>query len=296
MKNYIYTILYIISNGFSVIVINFVGNEIPIDNMIFLSSLYALIFFNFLNIKNLKSTYNKVFINKKLYINMIVVFMSMWIVCFIIPIYYTPAILMFYATAWPALFGAVKKYKEKKSRSPLILAVLIFIVILVLYINLSHVYSGVMYALLIIGTLIAGLTMFLYSKLSFDMNEVGFKPSEVLAIRYALLVIIPLVWSLKTGHLFNIDANTIKLSLVVGFFTLIIPIFFSQTSVMKVGVSNHTIAMGLTPFVSFVFEYFTHGYSVAVKTDGIYSLCLALVVGVGFYFILKSNVKTVGKY
>lgn len=278
MKEYSFTLAYILLNGLSVLVINLVGNNIPIDAMIMLSSLYALVFFHMLNLSGLKALYKKLYENKALYLTMIVVFLIMWLVCFIIPIYYTPAILMFYATAWPSFFGAMKKYKDSREKSSQYMAIAIAATMLSFYIFLSNIYHGMDFIILIAGTLLAGITMFLYSKLSFDMNNMGFTPSQILASRFALLFLLPLLWCFKSGSIYEIDLNIAGLSLVVSLASLILPIYCSQISIKKVGPVNHSIAMGLTPFVAFVFEYFHLDDHGAISYDGYFSFILMLII------------------
>lgn len=278
MLQYAYTLIYILLNGLSVLIIHLVGKNIPIDMMITLSSLYALVFFHAVNIKGLKTLYRKVYKNLKLYLITISVFLVMWLVCFIIPVYYTPAILMFYATSWPSFFGAWKKYKKSGNFVDKYMAIFIACVITVFYFFLSKIYHGAEYLILVIGTIIAGISMFMYSNLSFDMNNAGFSPSEILAVRFILLFILPLLWSINSGSIYQVDFEIIGFSLIVSVSSLIIPIYCSQMSILKVGPINHSIAMGITPFVAFIFEYLYLSDDRAVSLDGYFSFALMLII------------------
>lgn len=278
MINYLYTAAYILLNGLSVLVIHRVGNHIPIDIMIMLSSLYALIFFHLLNIGGLKILYKKLYDSKKLYLTMLFIFLVMWLVCFIIPIHYTPAILMFYATAWPALFGSYEKYKKNNNQISKYTAICIATTMIVFYIFLSHVYHEMKYIILIFGTLLAGISMFLYSKFSFKMNNAGFSPSQILASRFVLLFLFPFAYSLYSGHIFKINYEIAIQALVVSIASLILPIYCSQISIKRVGPINHSIAMGITPFVAFIFEYFYLGKNGAISFDGIFSFTLMAII------------------
>lgn len=288
MKEYSFTLAYILLNGFSVLVINLVGNNIPVDAMIMLSSFYALVFFHLINIGGLKQLYTKLSVHKKLYTSMVMVFLIMWLVCFIIPIYYTPAILMFYATAWPSFFGALKKFKHDGLKTSKFMAISIAVTMLAFYIFLGQVYHGVNFALLVVGTLLAGVTMYLYSKLSFEMNEAGFSPSQILASRFILLFLIPFVWCVKSGSLFEINYSVAGLSFIVSLASLILPIYCSQISIKKIGPVNHSIAMGVTPFIAFIFESFLLGGNNAISYDGYFSLTLLMII---MTFTLLSKVK-----
>ncbi|MDF7675395.1 hypothetical protein PT286_01400 [Neisseriaceae bacterium ESL0693] len=278
MLKYSYTIAYIVLNGLSVLIIHGVGQQIPIDTMIMLSSLYALIFFHLLNIGGLKTLYQQLYHHKKLYLIMISVFLVMWLVCFIIPVYYTPAILMFYATAWPALFGSYKKYRVDKGRLNKYTAVCIALTMMLFYVFLGHVYHGTRYMWLIGGTLLAGISMFLYSTYSFRMNNAGFSPSQILASRFVLLFLFALGWSVYSRNIFHINAEVAAQALVVSIASLILPIYCSQISIKRVGPLNHSIAMGVTPFVAFMFEYGYLGKNGAVSFDGIFSVILMLII------------------
>ncbi len=286
---YFYTILYIILNGASVSMIHGIGNTIPVDLMITLSSFFALLFFHLLNYNNLISLYKKVWTVKRLYFKTIIVFLIMWIVCFLIPIYYTPAILMFFATAWPACIGAYYQYKKTKLTYNLYVSLSILVAICCFYISLYNVYPFTKYIFLLFGASLAGLTMFLYATLSYQMNEKGFKPTEILAVRFILLFIIPLAWSFKTGSIHKIDFHTIYLTLALSFASLIIPIYCSQRSILNIGPNFHSIAMGLTPFVAFCFESILIKSHTGIKLDGIFSIILFTIL---LTSITLNNIKT----
>lgn len=284
MNNYIFTVLYVILNAASVVAIHLIGNEMPIDLMIFLSSLYAAIFFHLINLKKIKSTYIKVCDNINLYIYTIVVFLVMWIVCFLIPIYYTPAILMFYATSIPTLLGVISLLKRKSKRKKEILVVILLAFIMVSFmLVLSKEYRGLKYLFLIIGAITAGVTMYVYSILSYKMNRVGFSPSEILAIRFILLVLIPMSWCFYSGSIYEISVDIILNTLIISFLSLIIPIYCSQMSILKVGPDYHSVAMGVTPFLAFIFESLFLNNKTSILVDGIFSGILFLIVAMVFY-------------
>ncbi|GIB73310.1 hypothetical protein VCSRO19_0915 [Vibrio cholerae] len=282
MNTYKFTFAYIVLNAVSAVVIHHVGNMIKLNVMIALSSFYALIFFHLLNIGNIVSMYKKAFKNIKLCCLLVSIFAIMWWVCFLIPVYYTPAILMFYATAWPSLFGLFFTYMKKKESHSRITFLTILTLIIGFYFVLDYEQEWSSMGLLVLLTTIAGITMYMYSKLSQSMNEVGFSPSEILAIRFVFLTIFSLIYILNNGELFNITANDLSYSLFVSMMSLIIPIYFSQISISKVGANNHSIVMGFTPFFCFGFEYiyfyFTSNNSAMVHVDGYFSIALAVVL------------------
>ncbi|OGT46824.1 MAG: hypothetical protein A3F17_05075 [Gammaproteobacteria bacterium RIFCSPHIGHO2_12_FULL_41_15] len=278
MNRYLYTIAYILFNGASVLAINKVGNQIPVALMILLGSGYALLFFHLINIHQTKKMYRKVWQHKVLYSQTIVVFLLMWCVCFILPVYYTPALLMFFATAWPSFFGASTLYLTERKRSSLYLALGIAVVIMGYYLALFSVYPLLRYGLMVLGTTIAGITMFLYSNLSYRMNQAGFAPSEILAVRFILLFLVPLFWCIKTHEIALINVHMLWLTALLSLLSLIIPVYCSQISIQKIGPNIHTIAMGVTPFVAFLFELIGLRHQHAISVDGIFATALVLTI------------------
>ncbi|WP_299495076.1 hypothetical protein [uncultured Shewanella sp.] len=282
MTKYKYTFAYILLNAISAVVITFVGHTISVEVMIALSSLYALLFFHCLNIGNFVVMYKKVLTNFKLCSLMISIFGLMWWVCFLIPVYYTPAILMFYATAIPSLLGLFFTFKAKKQRQAQMGFFAILLLIIGFYVALSQSETLTSMALLLLLTLTAGITMYIYSRLSQSMNEIGFKPSEILAIRFTLLTFFAFVYIFKSGALFSISGRDAIFSLLVSIMSLIIPIYFSQISISKVGANDHSILIGFTPFFCFITEaiYYkaTYNHSVPVHVDGYFSIALVIVL------------------
>ncbi len=136
MNKYAYTAAYILFNALSVLFIYGVGSRIPVDLMITLSSFYALIFFHVVQFKNVSALYQKVWHSKALYLKTIIVFLVMWSLCFLIPVYFTPALLMFFATAWPACIGAFFQFRQRKMRRSLYFSLGIGAVILSFYLAL----------------------------------------------------------------------------------------------------------------------------------------------------------------
>ncbi|WP_116963454.1 hypothetical protein [Fastidiosibacter lacustris] len=283
---YFFTIAFIIINGASVSLIHNVGNEIPVGLMITLSSLYALVFFHLVSYKTLVSLYKKLWQHKNLYLQVIFIFLLMWLMSFIIPVYYSPALLMFFATAFPSVIGSYMLWRKKKDKSDLLFTLLLFLIITAFYVTLTNVYSWNEFAFLLIGTLIVGVTMYLYSHLSYQMNLLSFSASEILASRYILLFLIPFIWSATHGELTLIDDKVLWLTLALSLISLIIPIYCSQISIAKVGPNIHSIAMGFTPLMAFIFELVFAGDIRAIMVDGIFATLFALILTLSIIFKL----------
>ncbi len=284
IKRYSFAILYIVLTAISVVYINKLGQFIPDDLLMLLGSFYAIIFFHAINIKNIPNTYKKALAIKPLLFLLLFTFLIAWVFTIIIPIYYTPALLVFFFMAWPACLGSYFQYQHTKSKMDLIRSILIALLIGGFYICLGFIYKMPQYLYLLISLTVVGFAGFWYLRLSFKMNQLNFNATEILSIRFWLLFLIPLIITIYNGHIHLITSHILIDTFILSFISMIIPVYCSQISIQKIGPNIHSMLVGLTPFVAFLFESVLVSRGISNTLNGWFSSALFIII-LGGYLI-----------
>lgn len=246
--------------------------------MITLSAFYAVTFFHIINIKNFFIMYQKLLHVKQLYLLLLFFFMLVWGLSFLIPIYYSPALMIIFAMAMPTAIGLFMQYKQNKLMIDKVSVVLILITFLAMYFCLFKVYFLYKYILLVFSSLTLGFGVYVYIKLSHKMNKHGITASQILASRYWLLFLVPLMFTIKNHHLSLINYHILIQTLFISSISLIIPVYCAQLSIEKIGPDIHSILIGITPFIAYILESFFIDKESVHSLDGVFSLILFVII------------------
>ena len=255
----IYLILFLAFNAIAPIIIYFWGQNINHDILIFISAITAVISFHLLNLGQNKNTYRRVLSDSSIWgglAKVIVTTTFMWIAGFIIPIVFTPFIFVFSYLGWPSFFGAIVMAKTTKNPLYIIQALMIATTFVLFY---FLTFSGYPLAKTIIGiliTMLTGLSLYFYLRASKGLNFKGINSRQILALRYWLLLLMPLAL-ISYRHEFNlITLDILGKGVVIGLITLVLPLYFGQLCIEKFGSEKFSLAMGFTPILTFLLQFF----------------------------------------
>lgn len=263
----IYTFLYMLFTAFSSALRGVVGSKIPVMLTIFLATLAAIIFFHLVNAKNIINTYRKITSLKKIYFITSLSVLVMWTGSFITPVYYSPTLQVFTIMAIASFYGSFFLLLKSNNiinfvRFSFVAGILAVFYILY-FLNHSLTHSLGMFII----TAMTGTFGYVYLVYSSKLSQTGFSASEILAVRFWLLLLVSLFFVLKDHQYVYINLKTISDTLLVGVTSLIVPIYCAQKSIEKIGPELHGILIGLSPFATFMFEklamkneYNTYGY------------------------------------
>ncbi len=277
-----YLILYLLFNALAPIIIHFWGSNLNHDLLILISALTAVIAFHLLNFGKNKATYFQVAKNKEISLGagkVILTTAIMWAGGFIIPIYYTPFIFVFTYLGWPSLCGALVMATKSTNRTYLAQAILIIIIFGFFYIDMFREYTLLKATLGLITTFITGFSLYWYLRSSKILNSRGMSSKEVLAIRYWLLLLFPLVLVIARHEYIMLDSLVVFKSIFIGLITLVIPLYFGQLCIEEFGSETFSLLMGFTPIITFVLQF------MVLKTEFsqvLNALLLALAIGLPF--------------
>ena len=110
-----YIFLFIIFTASSTVILHIVGLGLPKMLMVFLSSTYAIVFFNLLNQEQIKSTYINLWHNKRLFLILSISSCGVTFGGFLVPIYYLPSIHLVSYMSIMSTIGALMIYLYKKN-------------------------------------------------------------------------------------------------------------------------------------------------------------------------------------
>ena len=255
----IYLILFLAFNAIAPIIIYFWGQNINHDILIFISAITAVISFHLLNLGQNKNTYRRILIDGSIWIGLIKVLVTttfMWIAGFIIPIVFTPFIFVFSYLGWPSFFGAIVMAKTTKNPLYFFQALMVAATFVLFYSVTFSSYSLTKTIIGVLITMLTGLSLYFYLRASKGLNFKGVNSRQILALRYWLLLLMPLAL-ISYRHEFNLITPIILgKGVVIGMITLVLPLYFGQLCIEKFGSEKFSLAMGFTPMLTFLLQFF----------------------------------------
>lgn len=288
----IYGILYIFSTALSLVFISEFGLQIPEELMIFLTILIAVIFFHIVNFGNLRNTYNILLLKqRKLYLINLLSAFAMWLGTFLIPIYYSPSITVFTMMCILVLSSSIYSYIKTRVNQLIYKVVAIIILLTYFYSTYFVLYPTFKFMGMLLSTVTLGVSAFIYVLSSGRLNQVGVLAKQILAARFWLLLAFSLGLVIK-NHSFHLITYTVLLKTAfLCAIALIIPIYFSQKSIEKIGATKSAAIFGLTPIATLLIEVLLQEIkfnSASTLSAGISSMALALILTY-FYFYDKAK-------
>ncbi len=224
--------------------------------MVFLTTSYAIVLLHLVNARGIVGVYRRLISDHKLaYLRLNIALLVVWIGTFLIPIYFTPSSLLIAVMGLSGLCGLISRYIAARQTSTLVNTVLVGLTLALYYLLYLRVYSGWTYAAFVSSTLVVGLVGYAALRFSADMLTYGFSSPQILAVRFWLLWLISLVFVL-VGHQYELV--TVRSALYtggLGLVSMILPIFFLQKAIEKLGPNRTGVLLGFTPLVVVVLEF-----------------------------------------
>lgn len=272
----IFTVGYILLTAISFVLISQLGQGLPKMLMVLLSTGYAIAFFHAINYKTIAGAYRKAFQIKKEYALILISVLLMWGGSYLIPIYYSPAIQVYTFMLIISLWGSVFTYRKSRQVTDLVISISCAVLLFVFYALFYQVYSLNSFLMMLFGTLLTGTSAYVYFWQSHQLLRHEFKSTEILAIRFWLLFLIPLILVIKDQSYLMINGEILGMTLLLSCFTLIFPIYCCQKSIEKIGANLHSVLIAMTPFCTFLLERVV--MDTQANTIGYLSICLGVVI------------------
>ena len=276
----IYGLLYVLCMSFSSVLVEKAGLKFSPALILVFGSLLALLYFNLINIKQLKQIYQVCWQHKweTLLINFSV--FIIWMATVYGIVYAGAAVFIFVFFATIGLSAYLVEYTQQYKKRLLFSIVLIIILLIIM--TALHVHPPRASAKLkgILLGILGGAVGYYYLRLSGRlMQKTKMRATQVLAIRFYLTIILG-YFLIPADAITDLTINNIGFIFVIICFNLIIPLYFMQKAVGAVGSEFTALLISCTPLMTAVME--TLILQKVPRFDFIIYLVYALIVGIPY--------------
>jgi len=280
----IYSFLYVLIFSIALILIQKLDITIPPLFSLLVTATIATIYFNIINIKNLKKTYADCFQNKQNWFLVMLIVLIMWSTTMIGPGKIGASFFNFIYFSWLGTLGFLSLGLQNgiHKRQFYFAACLFALILTNIFLELNNSFS--LSALTGIAlALIGGTSSFIYFRKSQSLaKNANLSATQVLAVRFYLSIVMIFIFLPK--HLLNehlTPINSLNLMLL-AFFSLIIPLYFSQKALEKITPEQHAIINSLCPLITGVLQEITFN---DLRNDQLIIYLLYSMLIASFYFI-----------
>lgn len=253
MSGYIDASIYVIVSAISFVFLkDLCDNLNPVIALFFMSGV-AIISFNILGIKKIKATYSICLNNKFLFVIMSASLGLDW-TCMLYASYVAdPFVAMSGLFIFLAIIGFLRLFWQTKKLSNLFSVALLICSTLSLYFTYKIGSSAHLGYGIALGA-IAGICFYIYIASSNILaSQKGLTTIQVLATRFWALFIGATFFVPYNGLISILLHNFIPL-LIISYGSLIIPIYFNQQAIVKLGSALTSVFISLVPPVIFIFN------------------------------------------
>ncbi len=290
MSGYIDASIYVILTAFGFVFIDVLYAEVPPLVALFVMLLVAVFCFNVINLPNLVKIYKTCLDNLGLFILMSGLLMIDWF-CSMYGVHYAdPFVYLASLFIAVALVGYLQLLFSQSSKSKFVLILSLCILVAALFLMII-LYQGRPTLLLGIAlAMICGFSFYGYGLTSIKLLQAGdLSSSEVLATRFWLVLIVVAIIMPKHNLLYTIQHNILKLG-IISLITMIIPIFYYQQALKKIGAVRTSITISCTPIVAYaVFAIYNQ---VFILNNFIISIVIVLAMLVEHLKVFSKDMPT----
>lgn len=274
MRGYIDASFYCLFTAISFTFIDKLDDSMNPFISLFFMSIMSSLFFNTINYKHIKKMFRACINNKISYLIMGLSISINWLSSIFAPNVSDPFIYLTISFTTMAIFGFVF-IKKNKAIDYYVCSLSILALVLTLAYLHVHYYMDKSRSLnfgFIIG-IISGIAAYAYG---YSSNKLA-KDSEMnalqtLAVRFWPLIILLFV-IIKYKHIsISISLSDFNILLFMSVFTMIVPNYFNQSSLIKLGVAKRSMFIIITPLLTFII------YSLSMKNFNIENSILAIII------------------
>lgn len=287
----IYSFLYVAVFSIALILIQKLDISIPPLFSLLITASIASLYFNIINIKQLRKIYIDCFSNIRRWVSVMLVVLIMWGTTMIGPGRVGASLFNFIYFAWLGMLGfmmlSLKNWKECYIKFYFGLSLFLLIVVNVFFeLHSSFSYQTV-YGILL--ALLGGTFSFIYFKQSQALaKNANLSATQVLAVRFYLSIFVLLLILPKHSIQNYVTFTNLIYLFLLAFFSLIIPLYFSQKALEKITSEQHAIINSLCPIVTSILQKIVFN-DIKANQMAIYILYTLAIIS--FYFITKYNKK-----
>lgn len=253
----IYSFLYVFVFSVALVLIQELDINIPPLFSLLITATIATLYFNFINKKNLKKIYADCFANKKQWLLVMSIVLVMWGTTMVGPGKIGASLFNFIYFAWLGMLGLIslslQNWNTNKVKFYFALSILLLIITNVVFELRASFSMDSIYGMFL--ALVGGSSSFIYFKQSQTLAKTAsLSATQVLAVRFYLAIIMLLIILPKSHFGDYLTLYNLACLVLLAFFSLIIPLYFSQKALEKITSEQHAIINSLCPIVTAVLQ------------------------------------------
>jgi hypothetical protein len=283
---YIDAAIYVIMTAISFVYLNKFCQQVDPVIALFAMSFIAIISFNLMSIKHIKATYMACWNNKLLFIIMSGALALDW-TCMLFASYIAdPFVSMAGLFIFLAIIGFGKLFLENRAISNLLSVMLLIISAVILYSEYQVNSSGHLGLGILLGG-VAGTVFYVYIASSSELViRNNLSTMQVLATRFWVLFI-GVTFFVPYQNLFPIIINNIIPLIIISYGSLIIPIYFNQQAIKKLGGALTSVFISFVPPVTYLF-YVLYNHNM-VWSNVFVCIVISIALVLPYLFKLKRS-------
>lgn len=254
MPGYIDAFFYVLFTAVSFTFIDKLDDHINPYISLLCLTIFATIFFNAINYKNLKTMYMGCLNNKSLYLGITLCIGVNWLCSIFAPNQSDPFIYLALSFITMAICGFVFIKKNNKQDYYVHYGCILVFIIMIIFIH-RYYEIGKNRSLnfgIIIG-IISGLSGYLYGYISNSFaKKASLNATQVLGVRFWLLIIMLIIVVLSQHLNLNVIKENLGVLFLMSLLSMIVPNYFNQSSLIKLGVTRRAIFVVITPGITFL--------------------------------------------
>lgn len=222
---------------------------------LFYAFIFSFIFFNIINIKNIRLIYKKSIYSKYLFFKINIFILFIWGCSFLAPVYFGAVYSVLTIFSVIGLLGIINSKFKREDSIKLIqknLSVIFYlsgIILIFIHAFVSKTFFGLSVSLS------SGIFTFLYIKNSQKFSqEASLSAAEVLAVRYwGVFAFLPMLFFEKNNILtIALNPHLLLISVFVSFISMILPVYFNQKSLYYIEYKLTSTILSFIPFVTWL--------------------------------------------
>lgn len=288
----IFSFIYIFINAAAMILVQYLDATIPPMFSLFITTFIAILYFNLLNYKNLKSMYAACFHQKSLWIALMISVLVMRGGAMIAPGIIGASLHGFLYFSWLGTLGFISLGLKdwQKNRMKFYCGIgIIALIAANIFFEINHSFSiNVLFGLAC--SLVSSTSAFIYFKQSQMLLErIKLPATQILAVRFYLTLPVAFLLLPSGGFVSNFTTSNLINLIFLAFISMIIPLYFSQKALEKISSEQNAIIMSLCPTMAAILQEIIFK-DVKIEQGIIYVIYAALLGG--FYCVNKYTKKS----
>ena len=287
----IYSFIFVFMTAVSMLFVQHLDANIAPMFSLLVTTIIAIIYFNLVNINNLKGIYRTCWKHKKLWLSMMLSVFVMRAGAMIAPGIIGASLHGFLYFSWLGALGFLSLGWQDWQKNNLKFycgLCIISLIIINIFFTLNNSFSGKMIFGLLCS-LISGTSAFIYFKQSQQIiKSMALSASKILAIRFYLTIPLTFAFLPFNGMAQYFTYESFSSLVLLAFISMIIPLYFSQKALEKITSEQNAIIMSFCPALTAIIQE-TVFHDVTLKSGAIY-LVYSLIIG-SFYLAQKRNLK-----